>query len=569
MFAIQKSLLLLSFFLITGIPVSAQWQPDESQKGEMKHRMYRTIEFLVGDSLKGRESGTKGDTIASNYIESRFAELGLSPVFSDQSFVRSFTYSSDTKYSHHSTITINKAEFHFEKSFTILNYTGKSSFQAPTLNIGYGMVNSEQNIDDYQLMKIKDFKDKIFLMDVSFPEKYDFIDAENYYIQIQENIYAAAQKEPSAIILYQSAENRFLFNRHAFFQNSRSFIPIIYADEDLKKALLAAPEKEVSINIETERKEETSFNIAAMVDNQVSTYIIIGAHYDHLGYGSPISRHTGVPAIHYGADDNASGVAMVLEIAEFISKNKLTNHNYIFVAFGAEEKGLIGSKEFMEDTLINQKHIIAMINLDMVGRLDSVTHKLNVIGSGTSNLWDSLLTIVTLPTVEFAKNPAPGGGSDHVSFYLQNIPVLFFITGLHKDYHTPKDVISKINFDGMVDIAIIMNNLMIHLNNVSSMPYVKIDNKGTQSSRNKGGVSLGVIPDHAYGGKGMRIDDVTSGRPADLAGLKGGDIIIAFDQSEVTDITSYMKALSQYQKGSKAIVTFLRDEKELTLEVTF
>lgn len=566
-----RRFLIILLFIITGVFLSlAQWKPDAAFKETAKKNMYATIAVLSADSLEGREAGTKGDTMAMRYIESRFREIGLQPVFETNVFAKPFQYTTTDNYSKYSALHIGKSSFYFNTSFSILSYPGRVSINAYPVFAGNGLVITEKTIDDYAHLKGQNLKEKIIVIDISFPEKYDFITTGNYYEQLQEVIHVAVQKEPQAIILYQSDSNRFTFHRNTIFQNPRSYIPILFAEKDLANAILLSPNEEILIRLDTYPIKETSFNIAGMVDNKAPTTIVIGAHYDHLGYGSPISRHSGPPAIHYGADDNASGVAMMLELARFVKNNKFTTHNYIFVAFGAEEKGLLGSKAFIEDDRIANKNIIAMFNLDMVGRLDVETGKLNIIGTGSSVVWDSLLTLVSQPKVEISKNPSVGGGSDHVAFYLKKIPVLFFITGMHKDYHTPNDVIKKINLEGMVDIATLLINLLFHLENVRKIPYQQADITGQQGRGSRtGGVSLGIVPDHAYGGKGLRVDDVTTGKPADLAGVKAGDIITAIDASEISDISSYMKALSGYQPGSKATLTVLRKNTVIKLEVIF
>jgi hypothetical protein len=446
-----------------------------------------------------------------------------------------------------------------------MNYSAKKE----CVYVGNGLIMNERNINDYSGFSNDYLKGKIFLIDISYPEQFDFVSDISYYTTIQDAVFTAIEKEASAIILYSGSQNRFTFNKNVIFQNSRSSIPVIYAYGKLNELLKQKKETELSVKIETKKKVSVGYNVAAFIDNNAPTSIVIGAHYDHLGYGSPISRYVGSPAIHPGADDNASGVVMMLELAEFVRKQNLKNHNYIFVAFGAEEKGLLGSKAFLEDSLSGTSNIIAMINIDMVGRLDNEVRKLNILCTGTSFKWDSLLSVSYNPEIELSKNQSGTGGSDHLSFYLKKIPVLFFITGLHKDYHTPGDVIEKINFDGMTDISVLLSNLLFHLNNVEDITFLPVENTEGAVSRAPKGVSLGIIPDHAFGGKGLRIDDVTRGKSADSAGLKSGDIIISIDNYEVSDITTYMKALSNYKAGSTATISIIRNNAEEIFKITF
>ncbi len=563
--------LALSLLILTSVFVaSAQWQPESVSKGDVGQRLYGIMEHLVADSLEGREAGTDGEVIARNYIASKFAEIGLEPYFTNNTFYQPFEYTSMQSYHPQSEIWIENSVYSYGKDFSVMTYTGETEISGRAFFAGHGL--QIKQIDDYTNVSDHDLKNAIFIVDVSFSDQYDFITGENYYEYVQQVINTAMEKEAAAVILFQSNPEKFEFHREARFANSRSSVPVIFDEGQISGHILQQEsDKLVRIRLVPEKKKLTSYNVAAKIDNGAPGTIIIGAHYDHLGYGGPISRYVGAPAIHPGADDNASGVAVLIEIARLVKSAGFDGHNYVFAAFSAEEKGLIGSKAFVDDTLTELPDIVAMINIDMVGRLDPDVRKLNVLNTGTSTKWDSLLQGVYNPEIDLMLNPKGSGGSDHMSFFLKNIPVLFFITGLHEDYHTPSDVLEKINIGGMTDITILLTDLIFHISNVRQIPFVQVENtesRGNRMSRS-GSVTLGIIPDHAYGGKGLRIDAVTTGRSAQLAGLMSGDIIIAIDEHDVSDITSYMRALAAYQPGNKAVVSVIRNDETLVFDVTF
>lgn len=564
-----KLTLFLHFIIIV---VLAQWKPDENYYQQMQQRIINIIDILCSDSLEGRGAGTQGEIKARNIIAKEFQNISLKSYYSNQTYYAPFKFVQTDTYQPHSNIKIGKSTYYVDKDFFIVSYSGNANVSGKAIYVNNGIVNEDCQIDDYSGYQVKELKNNIFLIDISFPKDYNFIDQNDIYNFIQSLIYTAIKKEASALILYESAPKKQYFDTRVKFNSSRKSIPIIYAQGQLLKHIIRGIKstEHVMINLYVQRKEEISYNVVAIANNQKPTTIVIGGHYDHLGYGSPISRYVGAPKIYPGADDNSSGVAALLEIARHIKNSNLKNHNYVFAAFGAEERGLYGSKAFVDDTIHQIGKIIAMINLDMVGRMDPSKKQLNILGTGTAIEWDSIIKQIQYPTLQTNLFPSGIGGSDQLSFYLKGIPVLFFITGLHSDYHTPNDKPELINAQGVADIVIYVVNLLYHLNNITSLTYNKeIDETQLRERSHKRGVSIGIIPDHTFGGKGVRIDEVFSGRPAAKAGLKAGDIIIKIDEHDVSDLSSYITALSHYREGAKAILTIIREDKTLQFELTF
>lgn len=307
-------------------------------------------------------------------------------------------------------------------------------------------------------------------------------------------------------------------------------------------------------------------NVIGFVDNGAPKTIIIGAHFDHLGYGDEGSL-SGEHAIHNGADDNASGVTVLLQLAEWI-KGKYTHNNYLFISFSGEEKGLWGSNWFVKHPTIDLSTANYMLNMDMVGRLNDES-KLAIYGTGTSPTWDTILgDIAQKNNVEIIKKPSGVGPSDHTSFYLADEPVLHFFTGQHEDYHKPSDDADKINYDGMKTVQSFIEDVIAAVDDKGKLAFTKTKDENSRKAP-KYSVTLGVMPDYMFEGPGMRIDGVSDDRPAQKAGMQKGDIVIKIDDLEIDDMMGYMKALGMYKKGQQAKVVVKRGGEEVTLDVTW
>ncbi len=314
----------------------------------------------------------------------------------------------------------------------------------------------------------------------------------------------------------------------------------------------------------------SSANVVAYLDNHAPNTIIIGAHYDHLGTDGQQSSLDANPAnkIHNGADDNASGVAGVIELARyFATNNTRENNNFVFVCFSGEELGLLGSKYFA-DHYGDLSRANFMINLDMIGRLDPQTHTIIVYGTGTSPEFEPLLKKLESETLKIKTDSSGTGPSDHTSFYLKNIPVLHFFTGGHNDYHKPSDDWEKVNVEGEIEVLKLIVNLIEHLDGKPKQAFLKTRTM-TQTARSPFKVTLGIMPDYAASVEGLKVDGVTEGRPAHHAGIQTGDVIIQMGDLPVKDIQQYMDALSKFEKGQTIPVRVKRGDEIVELSVTF
>lgn len=330
------------------------------------------------------------------------------------------------------------------------------------------------------------------------------------------------------------------------------------------------PHKEVEFTTNAD-STITGRNVIGYINNNAKTTIVIGAHYDHLGYGGEGSLYREKDkAIHNGADDNASGVAVLLDIATRLKiKNEQSKikdkNNYLFMAFSGEEMGLLGSNYFSKNPTIDAKSMNYMINMDMIGRMKADS-TLAVYGVGTSPMFKQTLK-ANNEKFKLIQNESGVGPSDHTSFYLIDIPVLHFFTGQHEDYHKPSDDSEKLNYDGMNLISDYIFDIIVDLDDNGELAFRKTKNESEETPRFK--VGLGVVPDYLFDGKGMRIDGMREETPAFAAGLQKGDIVIKLGDSNVTDMMSYMRALSLFEKGNEAAITIKRGDSIIDTRVKF
>ncbi|NND64085.1 MAG: M28 family peptidase [Flavobacteriaceae bacterium] len=306
-------------------------------------------------------------------------------------------------------------------------------------------------------------------------------------------------------------------------------------------------------------------NVVAYIDNGGAQTVVIGAHYDHLGMGGIGSLYREGEAIHNGADDNASGVAVMLHLAKRLKEVDNAN-NYLFIAFSGEEMGLLGSAYWVKNPTVDINSVSYMINMDMVGRLNE-ENTVAVHGVGTSPVFKQTLFANNTMGLNIAEHESGVGPSDHTSFYVAEIPVLHFFTGQHEDYHKPSDDSEKLNYEGMKTVSNYIYSIVQDLDDNGELAFRKTKDESEEVPAFK--VALGVVPDYLFTGEGMRIDGVSEDKPAQKAGLVKGDIVKKLDTTKVTDMMSYMRALSTYENGQKCMVTVDREGELLEVEVEF
>ena len=339
------------------------------------------------------------------------------------------------------------------------------------------------------------------------------------------------------------------------------------------KRVVEVQEHYVYKDRKNKKNKVLTYNIIATLpgtdDKLKDEYVVIGGHYDSVS--------NKLDKIHNGADDNASGTSMVLELFEKFAASNTNKRTLVFIAFGGEELGLLGSKYFVNNPTIDLQKVQLMVNLDMVGRLDNEKNlqlggtltavnfdkKLEPFLNQMENRWQNNLNITELGKGIFKR-------SDHYSFYLKDIPVLFFFTGLHEDYHGPTDDSNKINYQGMKVISDLVHPIMEELANTpEKLVFQPVDLEEQSMPVAEIKVTLGVMPDYAHEGEGLKIDAVIDNRPGAKAGMLDGDIVVDIGGTAIKDIYAYMEILSKLDSGDKVEVKVSRNNSEIVLQVQF
>ncbi len=552
-----KTTLILSLFFIQ--PLWAQVTFDFSEQ-EVIGRLMEDVFTLASEEMEGREAGTKGERKAAAYIKSRMTEIGLNPLFNG-SYYQEFTFDGPWTKGDENFFRVNTTTFVAGEDFHTMPGSANALLQAPFVDVGYGVKGFEEH-NDYQ--DLQDIDGKIFVMQYYLPEALSGQSELSPLEVAGQKIQVAKEKGAKGVIFINTSGNRSDPRILSRLRIERMNIPVLFARENVANYLSDHPEASISISTDINRQTFTAVNVAGYLDNQAEKTLVIGGHYDHLGYGGMGSRSPGSEEIHYGADDNASGVAGMLETARYFSDSGIDNHNLLFIAFSAEEKGLLGSRNFTASGAYDMERINYMFNLDMIGRMED--HNLMLIGTGTSPVWDDLIEEVAPDHFNIRKNPSGMGGSDHTAFYLEGIPVIFFFTGIHDDYHRPGDTPDKINYQGTAEILSLVYNMVETLDGKGRLDFTATQVPDSRRRRSEG-VTLGLMPDHAFDGTGLKVQAVIDERPAQAAGLKAGDVILRINDMHVEEISTYMEALRELEKGEKATIVVTRDDEELVFEV--
>jgi hypothetical protein len=522
-------------------------------------RMQQHVNFLADDKLEGRQTGSAGERMAIDYMIEQWENMGLSP-YLETGFVQPFPFIWQKYATENNTLTIDGQAIS-DSLFYPLSHSANGSVTGKPVAVGFGIEAPSLSYNDYA---DSDVQGTIAVIEISTPDGYHPHSKYVDYLDIVTRMDAAIARGAAAILFIntdEQAENPSPILSEKI--KARS-IPMLF----LRDADLHTEAKEVQITIDLQEEQRTGHNALAWIDNGSQQTVVIGAHFDHLGYGEKASLYTGPDKlIHNGADDNASGVAMMLELARYLSNSNLTNNNYLLVAFSGEELGLYGSGHMTRQPDFMPASINYMINMDMVGRLDEEGN-LAINGIGTSPAFRDAVNAITIDGIVEKTSESGIGPSDHTSFYLKDIPVIHFFTGTHEDYHKPSDDAHKLSYDGMEKVYTYICSLISHLNDKGEIAFTPTQDQNN-SNTPRFTVSLGVVPDYMYQGEGMKIDGVREEKPASLAGLQAGDIVIRMGSVTVTDMMSYMKGLSMFKKGDVAEVIYLRDGKEISTQVTF
>lgn len=528
-------------------------------------RHLRTDVFtLADDSMMGRETGTKGEQMAAAYIMDRFRQLGLAPKGDDHTYLNAFQFAALPRTGPDNTLQLGRHTLKLGEDFYPLGYSANAQVLTRVARCKYGILAPELGRNDFEGV---DVKDHAACMSISSP---DGIHPHSKWLahnDLRSRINDAVKLGANAIIFYNDAPDMANDPPKDFeMKLLPTTVPVVFLTKNGFEKL-GQDGDPVVIHTDIIREEKTGHNVIGYMGNGKPYTVVIGAHYDHLGMGGEGSLYRGEPAIHNGADDNASGVAVLLQLAaDLRNMPNAKNNNYLFMAFSGEEKGLYGSNAWTKNPTLPIDSLTYMINMDMVGRLDSASN-LAINSIGTSPSWPGI-TKLKVGGLNIKTTEGGVGPSDHTSFYLQGVPAIHFFTGSEPDYHKPSDDAAKLDYPGMLRIARYIEAVITTLNDSTKLTFTKTADTDT-SKAPRFSVTLGVVPDYMYDGRGLRIDGVDDGKTASVAGLKKGDIVIKMGDFEVPDMMGYMKALGMFKKGDKTQVTVLRDGKEVKAEVKF
>jgi hypothetical protein len=439
---------------------------DLSDKAAMERITY-DLTILASDSLLGREAGSYGEEMSKDYIVKKFIEIGLKPYFGDTSFLQSFLFSDKPFLKKENNMTVNDKVLKLYKDFYPISYSGNTAVKAEVIYVGFGITALEFNYDDYK--NISNSEGKVFLIDLNIPKAFKSKDAFLKYGKKIYKIENAVQKGAKAIVFVVPGPDISIPSPELSNEVKAFDVPVVFVKD---KSLFKGNDKvEISVDIEKVAKR-TAYNVAGFIDNKAKLTVVFGAHYDHLGSGWFGSRKNGNYDVYNGADDNASGTVGIIELARQISCSGIKDFNFLFIAFSGEEKGLYGSEYFVKSKEAKLSNINCMIDLDMIGRLNKYK-TVNIFGTATSSKWKNMLKLSDNGSLNLVFIKSQVDGSDHIPFYNKGVPVLFFNTGLHSDYHTPVDIISKINVSGELEILKFVLKLLNNLDKQEKMDFTE------------------------------------------------------------------------------------------------
>ena len=512
------------------------------------------VSYLADDKLEGRRAGTPGEKLAMEYISDQFSKAGLTPKGENGWFQQFEIY--DGKQVNDAThLIVNGHDLKLHTEFFPLAFSPNGSINAVVE------------------MALAESGGPWFLDIAEILEK----NKDNPHFDLEGELRAranqAADKGATALLVHNHAEHKDGLAFQAKDRSPASKIPVIYISRTAMLQYFNDSDASYDVQLKTDigNKSRMGHNVIGYLDNGAPTTIVLGAHYDHLGYGednNSMIRNSTEKLIHNGADDNASGTAALIEVAKLVKKSKSKSNNYLFIAFSAEELGLNGSKYFTEHPTVDLATVNYMVNMDMVGRLNDSSRTLTVGGFGTSPVWGEVLASYKPKNLHIKFDSSGTGPSDHSSFYRKDIPVLFLFTGLHTDYHKPSDDADKINYTGQLQIIRYLVQALDLTSKKGKLSFTKTREQQTSTTA-RWSVSLGIMPDYTFSGTGIRVDGVTDDRPAKKAGIQQGDIILQLGQFETSSMEKYMQALSSFKKGDKAKVKAKRGEEVLEAEVVF
>ena len=610
-------------------------------------RLKQTISYLASDALEGRRTGTPGANDAAKYIAGEFKRFGLRPYLPKlrtrniaaplvARYLQGFPFVSKVELGKNNSLAITthavtdvpkgilNQTLSVGDDWTPLGFSTNARVESNSINFcRYGISAPELKYDDYQACAAKG---GVALITDGTP---DGDNPHGQFAQAGQIRFKAAAARAAGVraLIIVSSENTLRDDRRSrlsYDNSGEAGIPVVvlsrkaaaiilgdvshYEQSATAKTQELPIPKSISLTVDVIRRESPSYNVVGVLPGSdpklKDEAIVIGAHYDHLGRGGEGSLAPREGDIHHGADDNASGVAGLLELARiFSAQSPKPRRTIVFIAFSGEEEGLLGSDYYANHPVVPLAQTVAMINMDMIGRLKN--RKMIIGGMGTASEWKSLVAsqnshasisygrdgsvglIVTtsLPRAgsndsksELPSRPAEDfdltlsedgyGPSDHSSFYAKQVPVLFFWTGTHEDYHKPSDTAEKINYEGEALIVSFVAGIVRNIDKNDKRPTYTVAKSESQGRATGFRVYLGTIPNYAETNDGLKLDGVRDGSPAAKAGLKAGDRIVKLAGREVKNVYDYTYALGEMKAGQEYEVELIRDGQRIILKIT-
>jgi Zn-dependent M28 family amino/carboxypeptidase len=515
--------------------------------------LQKHVSFLADDKLEGRRTGTNGEKLAYEYISSEFTKAGLTAKGENNTYLQAFEVNEGKEVNKPTHLIIDGNDLQLDKDYFPFVFSPNKSVEAATAIA----LPERGTLHFWNLNEV--------LEENKNNPHFDIQDT------LKTKVTSATEKGATGLIVYNTSTINDDFKFEAKAKTETTAIPVAYVQKGIANKFFKdeTVTHDIKIKIDIGNKVRTGHNVIGYIDNAAVNTIIIGAHYDHLGFGEDHnSLFIGTtPAIHNGADDNASGTSAMIEVSKLIKAANLKKYNYLFIAFSGEELGLYGSKYFTEHSTINLSTANYMINLDMVGRLNDSTRGLNIGGYGTSPTWGEMLNAKdNYFAIKFDSSGT--GPSDHTSFYRKDIPVLFFFTGVHSDYHKPSDDADKINYTGQLKVVNYIYDIVVATNKKEKLSFTKTREAAT-SAKSSFKVTLGIMPDYTFSGSGVRVDGVSDGKIAQKVGIQTGDVVEQLGDIKFTDVQGYMGALGKFKKGEASKVKVKRGDKELWFDIVF
>lgn len=548
------------------------------------------ISYLASDELEGRLAGSPGGEMTEKFFEAQFKKLGLSPLKELNSYYQKFSFTANVSLDKGNEVIIDfgsnkKMKLEVEKDFIPASFSDDCTLEnLDVVFAGYGIKSQTPQRNDYEGVDVKE-KVVVVLRDGPDGDNPKSPFAPFYSSRFKASVAREMGAKALIVVSFNEKKDELPMMRTGAVAGSSSMVVISMKRDFLKKMFEAEAKSipsfeelkkpqgiqfskvKISMKIKLKREKSSAANVVSLLEatSPSDEYLVIGAHWDHLGRGIEGSLAEKWGQVHHGADDNASGSAGILELARVLKEEKTRKRNILFIAFGAEELGGIGSTYFTKNSPIPLSKIVAMINLDMIGRFKE---KLIVDGSGTAKEWKDIITRNNSDKITLSMHESGYGASDHTAFYTQKIPVLFFFTGAHSDYHLPSDTADKINYEGEAKILNFVKRIALEILNLQAKPTY-LETKGERAGRAAFNVYVGTVPDFTEEGKGFRILSVRPGSPAEKAGIKGGDLLVYLAGKKIENIYDYTYVLQEHKPGDEAEAIVIREGQEVKLKIVF